>query len=713
MQGLKKIFLFFFVFLALLIEAQDFTAVQQLADRRFPWLKNKIVIQKIPFENNQDVSIIQTENNKLKILASSISAASRGLDWYVKKYAHQSISHLGNNVENLERLPVVEIPVKRKSFVTYRYALNYCTINYSYSFYTWEDWEQELDWMALNGVNLMLAPVGTELIWYNTMLQLGYSDSEARAFIPGPAYTAWWLMGNLEGWGGSVSIQLIKQQAELQKKILGRMNELGIEPILQGFYGMVPRSLKYKISSAKVLDQGKWVVFKRPDILDPTTITFTKIADTYYGELKKLYGNTIRFFGGEPFHEGGNAEGISIREAATDIQSVMLHNFPNSTWVLQGWQNNPSDELLKGLKKENTLIIELFGENTDNWLKRKGYNGTNFIWCNVSNFGDKSGMYGKLQRFIDEPFRIKNSEYSDKLKGVGIIPEGIYNNPVAYDLMLDLAWYDEKPDLDYWLKYYTEYRYGKYNKNIINAWQEFAQTIYNSPEAYQEGPPESIYCARPSLDIKSVSSWGTRTRNYDQERFKKAVKLFLEAEDEFVNSETYSTDKIDFLRQVLANKGEEVYNNLVASIKEKKTEKIKQTGSCFLQLINMQDQLTGNSKYFTLNRWLLQAEEFGKPFKDDQANIIYNAKTQITFWGPDNASGTSVRDYAHKEWNGLLGSLYTQRWALFIQDAIQGKITEPETFYQMEINWSRKKNMYPPVKLRPDQLLELQNEILK
>lgn len=244
MQGLKKIFLFFFVFLALLIEAQDFTAVQQLADRRFPWLKNKIVIQKIPFENNQDVSIIQTENNKLKILASSISAASRGLDWYVKKYAHQSISHLGNNVENLERLPVVEIPVKRKSFVKYRYALNYCTINYSYSFYTWEDWEQELDWMALNGVNLMLAPVGTELIWYNTMLQLGYSDSEARAFIPGPAYTAWWLMGNLEGWGGSVSIQLIKQQAELQKKILRRMNELGIEPILQGFYGMVPRSLK-------------------------------------------------------------------------------------------------------------------------------------------------------------------------------------------------------------------------------------------------------------------------------------------------------------------------------------------------------------------------------------------------------------------------------------------------------------------------------------
>ena len=41
----------------------------------------------------------------------------------------------------------------------YRYALNYCTYNYTYSFYDWNDWERELDWMALNGVNLMLAPL--------------------------------------------------------------------------------------------------------------------------------------------------------------------------------------------------------------------------------------------------------------------------------------------------------------------------------------------------------------------------------------------------------------------------------------------------------------------------------------------------------------------------------------------------------------------------
>lgn len=202
----------------------------------------RLVLKSVPKEKDADVFTLETRNNQLYISASSANAASRGLDWYVKHYAHQSISHFGNNTKNINKLPVVSPLLKKTSLVPYRYALNYCTINYSFSFYTWEDWEKELDWMALNGVNIMLAPVGTELVWYNTLLRLGYTDTEAKAFIPGPAFTAWWLMGNLEGWGGLVSIDMMKQQAELQKKILKRMKELGIEPVLQGFYGMVPHA---------------------------------------------------------------------------------------------------------------------------------------------------------------------------------------------------------------------------------------------------------------------------------------------------------------------------------------------------------------------------------------------------------------------------------------------------------------------------------------
>ncbi|WP_234300420.1 alpha-N-acetylglucosaminidase [Elizabethkingia bruuniana] len=687
--------------------------MNNLAQRQFPWLAGKLVLKSIPKEKDADVFTLETRNNQLYISASSASAASRGLDWYVKHYAHQSISHFGNNIRNINRLPVVSPLLKKTSLVPYRYALNYCTINYSFSFYTWEDWEKELDWMALNGVNIMLAPVGTELVWYNTLLKLGYTDADAKAFIPGPAFTAWWLMGNLEGWGGPVSMDMMKQQAELQRKILKRMKELGIEPVLQGFYGMVPHDLKNKINEAKVIEQGKWAGgFQRPGILDPTTKLFSKIADTYYAEMKNLYGEDIHYFGGEPFHEGGKTNGLDLRNVAESIQTSMQKNYPNSTWVLQGWQQNPSDGLLAGLKKENTLIIELFGENTANWENRKGYGETSFIWSNVSNFGEKNGLYGKLQRFLDEVFRAKESTYGASLKGVGIIPEGIFNNPVAYDLMLDIAWYNEKPALDQWLTEYTKYRYGKENQDVIRAWKEFAQTIYSSPDVYQEGPSESIYCARPSLNVNPVSSWGTRKRNYDQNRFKEAVKVFVKADADFKNSETYQTDKTDFLRQVWANKGDLVYDELVKAINAKKTEEIRISGNQFLEMISTQNILLGNNIHFTLNRWLKEAERFGRKLPDAQ-NVMFNAKSQLTYWGPDNNPKTDLRDYAHKEWNGLLSSLYYNRWKVFIEEAQAGAITAPEVFYNMEVEWSKGKEMYVPQKINTSQMKLLQEKILK
>ena len=715
MKNLKFITCFTLFIFGIQLNAQ-YSAVKELATRQFPWLKNKVSLKEIPKENNEDIFIIETKKDKLYISASSTSAASRGLDWYVKHVANQSISHMGDNVKNLKKLPEVTQPIKKKSFVPYRYALNYCTINYSFSFYTWNEWEKELDWMALNGVNIMLAPVGTEKVWYNTLIKLGYTDQEAKAFIPGPAFTAWWLMGNLEGWGGPVSNQLIDQQADLQKKILKRMKELGIEPILQGFYGMVPHDLNKKegFKDAPVIDQGKWVFteFTRPAILVPTSSHFSQVADIYYDEMKKLYGNDIKYFGGEPFHEGGKTKGVDVPAVAKHVQETMQKNYPNSTWVLQGWQSNPSDDILKGLKKENTLIIELFGENTDNWYNRKGYNGTSFIWSNVSNFGEKNGLYGKLQRFIDEVYRAKNSEYGQYLKGVGIIPEGIINNPVAYDLMLDLAWQDEKPNLDEWLKAYTIYRYGKENQQVINAWKEFAQTVYSNPEVYQEGPSETIYAARPSLSVNPVSSWGTRKRNYDIKRFKNAVKIFVQADDEFKDIETYQTDKIDFLRQVWSDKGDDAYARLVSTINYQDKERIKNAGNAFIDMVKTQDELLGNNKFFTLNRWLDEATDFGKNLPDAK-NVMYNAKGQITFWGPDNLPRTTLRDYAHKDWNGLLGSLYLERWKVFVDNSVNGKISNPEDFYKMEVEWSKKPDLYQPKKSTAEEFKKLQAKILE
>lgn len=67
----------------------------------------------------------------------------------------------------------------------YRYDFNYYTYSYTMLFGGWERWEQEIDWRALHGINLPLAMVGTDVVWHNVLVKLGYTKNEINEFIAG------------------------------------------------------------------------------------------------------------------------------------------------------------------------------------------------------------------------------------------------------------------------------------------------------------------------------------------------------------------------------------------------------------------------------------------------------------------------------------------------------------------------------------------------
>lgn len=52
-------------------------------------------------------------------------------------------------------------------------------------------WEREIDWMALNGINLPLAFTGQEAIWQRVYLKLGLAVADLDAHFAGPAFLAW------------------------------------------------------------------------------------------------------------------------------------------------------------------------------------------------------------------------------------------------------------------------------------------------------------------------------------------------------------------------------------------------------------------------------------------------------------------------------------------------------------------------------------------
>jgi len=54
--------------------------------------------------------------------------------------------------------------------------------------------------------------------------------------------------------------------------------------------------------------------------------------------------------------------------------------------------------------------------------------------------------------------------------GIGLTPEGIEQNDIIYDFMMETIWYTSPVNLDKWVSDYTHRRYGLINKDVIKAW---------------------------------------------------------------------------------------------------------------------------------------------------------------------------------------------------------------------------------------------------
>lgn len=73
----------------------------------------------------------------------------------------------------------------------YRFYQNVVTTSYSYTWWNWTRWQREIDWMALNGINLALAFNGQEEIWRRTFFRFGLNDGDVDLYFTGPSFLSW------------------------------------------------------------------------------------------------------------------------------------------------------------------------------------------------------------------------------------------------------------------------------------------------------------------------------------------------------------------------------------------------------------------------------------------------------------------------------------------------------------------------------------------
>jgi len=644
----------------------------------------------------RDVFEVESRGGKVVLRGSNGVSVGSALNCYLREYCHSLITWNGTDLRLPAALPSVKGRVRRETPYQYRYYINYCTFNYSMAWWDWARWQREIDWMTLNGINMPLALTGEEAIWQQVYRKMGFSDGELDRFFCGPAYFSWFWMGNLDGWGGPLPQHWMDSHRELQKKILGAERSMGMKPVLASFTGHVPAGFTQRFPDAKVKKTNWGAGFDDVYILDPSDPMFEKIGRQFIEAQTREYG-TDHFYSADTFNENTPPTDDSsyLSGMSKKVFASMAGADPRAVWVMQGWMfhynagywKQPQIQaLLKAVPDDQMIVLDLYSESHPVWNRTSAYYGKPWIWDMLQNFGGNISLWGRMDAVAAGPSHALHDPSAGKMRGIGLTPEGIEQNPALFQLMLDNVWRDSVIDLSDWLRRYAVQRYGVEDKRIAEAWKILSETVYKG--GMGEGGPESIMVSRPMTDV-----WGDRVRtvlDYEPVQLVKAWSLFVGEADLLKASDGFRYDLVDITRQVLANYALPLQQKWVlAYLQHDQAGYDKYTGE-FLELMDDMDGLLATRKEFLLGRWIGDARRCGA---DAAEKDLYekNARDLVTLWG-DKESG--LHEYSCRQWAGLIKDFYKPRWQQYFEVLRQkmeiGDRMETTVFEQHIKDWEWK-----------------------
>lgn len=624
-------------------------------------------VEIIPQEKNLDVFEVESAGRKIVLRGSNGISACRALKWYLNTLCRCSVSWRGDNLALPDPLPPVPEKVREATLFQYRYIFNFCTYGYSMAWWKWPEWERTLDFLALNGINLPLAPLGQEKAWQETYKEFGLSREDLNDFFAGPAWQPWQWMACLNGHGGPLPQSVIDEQSVLQKQLLLRARSLGMKPVLMGFSGHVPRALKTEFPDLKVHGVD-WQGFPATHSLDPGDPRFKEIGEIFLRKQRELFG-TDHYYAIDPFIEMiPPSPEISYRaNMARLIFEAMDAGDPDGIWVMQTWfcksphiAGHPwnvaqTKAFFDAVPDDRMLALELHGENLQwtGWFRQSGWYGKPWVWSAIQNFGGQVDIFGGLPQIVENYSNMQASPDKGNPVGMGIMMEGLCHNPVVWELMFDMMWGNGVADLKQWQADYLQKRYGRASPAVRKAWNILYDTRYTRHGRIGNSP----LCGGPALwndvgpDVSIVQAW----------------KHMLDAADELRDCEAYQYDLVNLAREAMGIYAPHYSFRVKQAYEAKDRVAFKKSADEMLQYIRDFDRLMGTSEHFLLGKWVEGARSWGTTPAEKKL-LEWGAKRQITNWGGH------IGAYAIKEWSGYMSDYVLPQWVRFL-DRLESELS--------------------------------------
>lgn len=663
-------------------------AVSGLADRILGPERAAIVFREQ--EGPQRFFEYRAEGGELTVTATDAIAAAVGLHAYLREVCAVTVdwdARLPLPVSGFADAP----PTRRTAEVDQAYYLNFCTTGYTSPYWGWDEWEREVDWMALHGVTTPLTAVGHEAVLRDVYVKLGLSDEQARAFIGGPGYLPWHYMGNLDNFAGPLPASWADSHLELGQRILNRQRELGMTPVLPGFTGHVPPEIARERPSERTRTRTWQQLVTH--VLDPADPLYAEIGEQITRSQIELLG-TDHLYAIDPFIEMIPVDAdITFPGAIADATlEGLVRADPEAVWVLQSWpfsyqRSFWSDErvaaFLDAIPDERLLLLDLFGERKPQWSRFDAFGDKTWIWCALLNFGGRTDPMANLQRTLDGINAAKDAR--SRPAGIGLAMEATRNNPAFFDLVIDQVWQrNEEVERD-WLPAFVQRRYGRgHDPVLLEGWQGLLDTVYSVPATFRYPADEyGVLGHRPHYrDLADPDGLRARVDSrlwYDWRDLVEAWERLVGAAERTpeLAEGALGRDLADVAMAAVLRVFDQRYLNLVeragaSGFRSVEAEgpdleegpDLKEELGGLLAVVDDLDALLATRPEYHYRRWEDQAAAWAQN-PEDRRVLVGNARRILTVW--TTIGDGELDDYASRLWAGLVGDYYRSRWELWGQ----------------------------------------------
>ncbi|WP_427874385.1 alpha-N-acetylglucosaminidase [Flavobacterium sp. MMS24-S5] len=681
-----------------------FEVIERLVGNRAADFQLSLVKSK---NNQADWFEIKTTNNVVKIKGSNNTAICYAAYNFLRDIGAALASWEGNRVA----LPKVWPKYSKKGNTPFEYReyLNACTFGYTTPWWDWKRWEQEIDWMALHGINLPTAMEGQEAVWQELWKEYGLTNSQLEAHFAGPAFLPWQRMGNINSLEVPLPQEWFLKKEELQKKILERMRALDMHPVVPAFSGYVPKAFAEKHPEAKITELKSWSGggFASTFLLDSKDPLFKKIGKRFIEIYTKIYGKSDFYLADSfneiepPVSEQNKYEELSNYGSA--VYETINEAAPGAVWVMQGWLFGDNKEFwtkeatkafLSKVPNEKVMVQDYANDRYKVWENQEAFYGKQWTYGYVHNYGGLNPVYGDLNFYKEELTSLLKNPHKGNIVGYGAMPEGLNNNSIVYEYIYDLAWSKGEQPINDWLTKYLNARYGgTVSESVFQAWKLLLESVYNvkywETRWWNDRAGAYLLFKRPTATITEFKG-----NPGDKKKLKEALDLLSKEAKKYDQKDFVQYDLIDVSRHYYSLCIDEDLMECVKAYQQKNIEK----GDQLFKKIEKQaldiDKIMAGQPLNSLDQWVKSASDYGSS-PEVSSLYVKNAKTLITLWGGEG----HLNDYASRSWKGMYKGFYWPRWKMFLEALRKASVDntpfdenkERESIKNWEINWTESK----------------------